>query len=260
MPDPSPRPVPSCCVPACPRASGRACGWRVRAAGPTVPPAGWDAAASRGARCMDVAEPHPPQVVAVAPATALHRTGGRTAARVPGTGLLARGQDRRSLPDPPRPCAGPSSERRGRDAARSARRTRRTRRTRRQCQPRIPQGGGRRGPLAGERGELRGGAPARHVPQPGQAAAQRRVRGLTPGSTATDPAPGAGSDDGQPTTPDGARGRVLVVEDNEINQLVAHGVLHKLGFAVRIARRRPAGAGRPGRRRLRHGADGLPHA
>ncbi len=60
-------------------------------------------------------------------------------------------------------------------------------------------------------------------------------RGLTPGSTATDPAPGPGSGDGQPTTPDGARGRVLVVEDNEINQLIAHGVLRKLGFAVRIA-------------------------
>ncbi|MEO9221306.1 MAG: response regulator [Mycobacteriaceae bacterium] len=38
-----------------------------------------------------------------------------------------------------------------------------------------------------------------------------------------------------PEQPSAARGRVLVVEDNEVNQLVTEGVLHKLGFTVEIA-------------------------
>ncbi len=60
------------------------------------------------------------------------------------------------------------------------------------------------------------------------------------------------ADDGQVETPDlvgeegaapadGERGRILVVEDNAINQLVAEGVLRRLGFAVQMADNGAAG-------------------
>ena len=48
----------------------------------------------------------------------------------------------------------------------------------------------------------------------------------------TEPAASAGS--GAPVAPTGARGRVLVVEDNPISQLVAQGHLTKLGFQADV--------------------------
>ena len=56
------------------------------------------------------------------------------------------------------------------------------------------------------------------------------------------------------------RGRVLVVEDNAINQLVARGLLDRLGFVVRPRRERSRGARRARANHVRRGADGLPDA
>ena len=52
--------------------------------------------------------------------------------------------------------------------------------------------------------------------------------------TAGRPAPSGGTAGHEPP-PKTSRGRILVVEDNEINQIVARGVLSKLGFSVQLA-------------------------
>ncbi len=57
------------------------------------------------------------------------------------------------------------------------------------------------------------------------------------GASGTDPARES-RDRGQPS---GSRGRVLVVEDNEVNQLVAVGILESLGYAVSVAENGLAG-------------------
>jgi PAS domain S-box-containing protein len=55
------------------------------------------------------------------------------------------------------------------------------------------------------------------------------------------PSPATGTGDGLARVPVGTRGRVLVVEDNEVNQMVAVGILESLGYAVDVAENGLAG-------------------
>jgi signal transduction histidine kinase/CheY-like chemotaxis protein len=63
-----------------------------------------------------------------------------------------------------------------------------------------------------------------------------------------------------PAEPEPFRGRVLVVEDNQVNQLVAHGVLTKLGYLVDIAADGLEALTHAGGDGVLGGADGLSHA
>jgi hypothetical protein len=83
----------------------------------------------------------------------------------------------------------------------------------------------------------------RAVPDPATQLAQRRLRSSTLSNW----------------TPRPAHARVLLVEDNPVNQLVAKGMLTKLGCEVVVAAH-GAEALDHWRTTLRSGADGLQHA